>query len=309
MMKWICLTCLTVGFLSCTDSHEEPPLQSFDIERIDKMIYDYPNGIDIDSLEPGVNLYISMMGLDDISQDSALTLLNESRVTKVFGSDIIDRLDSTSGVSPVKVYGDSIAITHVYGIASPYNQQVIISDSIAFIALNHYLGADYEGYRGMPDYMRVLKNPDRIPFDLLEAVIRVNYPYSPTEETLLERMFYEGAIINELCRLTNSTPAKVLGIPEEQYTTFNNNLNIIWQTIAANNLLYSTDNKEIDRLIQPSPSVDFGQIQLPGKTGRLVGYKIIQSYIKNNNADRFKLLSPQFYSTAQKRLLEAKFRP
>lgn len=34
-----------------------------------------------------------------------------------------------------------------YGILSPYRQQVILVDSVVFVALNHYLGSEHEAYR------------------------------------------------------------------------------------------------------------------------------------------------------------------
>ena len=57
-------------------------------------------------------------------------------------------------------------------------QSIIFVDSVMLIALNHYLGAEYEGYSHFPLYSRLVKEPAIMPFDISEALIATAYPFA-----------------------------------------------------------------------------------------------------------------------------------
>lgn len=189
-------------------------------------------------------------------------------------------------------------------------QQVIISDSIAFIALNHYLKNDYPGYSAIPFYMRSIKTPTRIPIDIAEALIRINRPYSPIENTLLEKMMYEGAVALVTCTATGQGTASVLGIDQDKADEVDRRLGDWWQQLATERLIYSTSTGDIARFIEPSPSTTLGNMTGPGQTGRIIGLAIARAYIKNNpDTPVAWLLTDDYYGKSQQNLIRSGFTP
>ncbi len=50
-------------------------------------------------------------------------------------------------------------------------------DTVVIVALNHYLGSDYEGYASFPDHLRRLKSAERLPLDVgRHGYVRVTFP-------------------------------------------------------------------------------------------------------------------------------------
>ncbi|MDE7386275.1 MAG: hypothetical protein K2N28_03965 [Muribaculaceae bacterium] len=302
---------------SCSrDNNDVTQYAPMPIERIDLAVSGYPqSAADIQSLEPGIGLYIHLMSADTLNRDDALTALSQNRVTQWFGRDIVERftvadslalpLGRVSALLPE--VSPELKVTNVYGIASPYMQSVIVSDSTVLVALNHYLGSDYPGYETMPSYVREGKTPTRLPADVAEAVVRVRYPYSPVEGTLLERMLYEGAVAEVVAQATGND-GDALGYSIADLDTADHRLKDVWYTLASDGLLYSTADGEISRLVSPAPFSRVGSIELPSKIGRYIGLQIIRSYIKNHpDAKPVTLLENSFYGHPQQRLIESKF--
>lgn len=286
------------------------------IERVDLAIAGYPrSAADIQSLEPGIDLYIHLMSADTLNRDDALTALSQNRVTQWFGHDIVERFTVADSLAQplgrvtalLSEVSPGLKIANVYGIASPYMQSVIVCDSTVLVALNHYLGSDYPGYETMPSYVRDGKTPSRLPADVAEAVVRVRYPYTPVEGTLLERMLYEGAVAQVVANAAGSD-GDALGYDTTDLDNAGRRLKEAWQALASDGLLYSTADSEISRLVSPAPFSRVGSIELPAKIGRYIGLQIIRSYIKNHPGTKpVTLLGNSFYGHPQQRLIESKF--
>ena len=75
-----------------------------------------------------------------------------------------------------------VRVPEVFAIISPFSQSVLVADTLLYIGLNHYLGADYVHYEYFPDYVRALKVRDRILVDVAEALVRSAYPYRPSDD-------------------------------------------------------------------------------------------------------------------------------
>lgn len=289
------------------------------IERIDLFIDRYPSSApDQESLQPGLGLYLRLMTGNATACDSTLAMLHESPVTAVFGKDIRERFTQCDSlarplggtINRLESLLPDVNVTNVYGIASPYMQSVIVSDSIVMIALNHYLGSDYAGYTSMPEYRRCLKRAARVPADVSEALVRINYPYHPTDGTLLERMLYEGAVLRAVSEALGADAAIASGMSSDEYQTVKNNSRAIWEALATERLLYTTSETDITRLTEPGPFSTIGKMQLPARAANIIGLEIIDSYTHENpDTDMQQILSPEFYGKAQQRLIESRFNP
>ena len=316
-MKRILPYCLLGCMLSASCSRDNTDTTEYNpmpIERIDLAVAGYPaTASEIDMLEPGIDLYVQLMSADTVDLDAALRALSQSRVTQLFGRDIIERFTAADSLARplgrvaarLAELSPELKVARLYGIASPYMQSVIVSDSIVFVALNHYLGSDYAGYETMPAFVRRGKTPSRLPSDVAEAVVRVAYPYTPVEGTLLERMLYEGAVAQTVSTATGND---IPGYTTTERESADSKLKDTWLALASDGMLYTTADNEIARLIDPAPFARVGSLELPAQIGRYIGLRIIHSYLKNNPGTQpVEMLQNSFYGRPQERLIESKF--
>lgn len=186
-----------------------------------------------------------------------------------------------------------------YGIVSPRidNRIITYADTATYIVLNFYLGKDFEAYAGFPEYKKLYFERRRIPADVVEAVIAQSYKYTPSENsTLLSRLLYYGALTKVVVDASGVSLADYLGWTPEQMDYATANERLIWLKMASDNLIYSTNPADADRLFNPAPNASIITNETPGQIGRYIGYKIIESYLAANPRTKIQsLLLDTFY--------------
>lgn len=204
-----------------------------------------------------------------------------------------------------------VRIPEIFAIISPFSQSVLVADTLLYIGLNHYLGADYVHYEYFPDHVRVLKVRDRIPVDVAEALVRTAYPYRPSDDypQVVTRLAYEGAVAEAVMCLTDRSEACVLGYDDSQYAWLCDNEQKIWQAIVGGQMLFSTDHTIARSLADVAPHVSVISPEVPGRAGRFIGHRLVKSYIANNpSVSTEHILSPAFYCSPSL-LTSAKYNP
>lgn len=180
-------------------------------------------------------------------------------------------------------------------------ESMVFCDSVMLIALNHYLGSDNDAYEHWPEYMRALKRPDMIPYDMAEALVGTAYPYVPGKQgrDVLSRMLYEGAMAEAKMRLVpDAREENVFGYDAETMADVRENEGFTWNKLVADRLLYSTDEGLLDRLFTPLPASTPISNAAPGRVLRYTGYRIVRSYLdRHPEAELDSLLSPGFYNS------------
>lgn len=191
-----------------------------------------------------------------------------------------------------------VAVPHFFAVISPFNQSVIVADTIVFVGLNHYLGTDYPAYGYFPDFIRGRKVPARLPVDVAEAVVRVNRPFTPSgNPTLLQAMLYEGAVAAAVGRLTGMEAEEAAGFDSAQRGYLASHEDEIWRLMAERQWLYSSDPAVLRGFISLSPATTLLSPDTPGAAGRWVGTRIVGAYLKSHpEASVADLLSPDFYT-------------
>lgn len=179
-------------------------------------------------------------------------------------------------------------------------ESILFVDSVMLVALNHYLGADFEGYSHLPAYMRLVKNKEMLPYDMAEALVATSYPFDgATGSTTLSRLLYEGALgyVKEIL-VPESETAAALGFTSEQYRWLQKNEKGLWRALVSKGLLFDTSESTASRLVDPAPACSDLFPEAPGRTGRYIGYRMLRSYLKKRNDDiqLEYLLSPEFYN-------------
>ncbi len=284
-----------------------------EIERFDRAVAVYPSLPESgrDSLtvrfRPVIDVMGALMRLSDA--DSIMLQLASSQVASVFGPDVESRLpdlrQSETAIGNMRYLvekgGFDIAFPkRIFGILTPYEQSVVLADTIMIVGLNHYLGADYEGYKSFGDYRSRLKTVGRLPYDLAEALIYTSYPYrSDAASTAVSRMIYEGAVVAAVMRIMpNADLADALGYTSDQMKWVAENEARIWRKMVEDNMLFATDRNVAEKLVAPAPYTSLLAQESPGRVGRYMGYRIVEAYISSHpEAEIVSLLSPSFYQS------------
>lgn len=230
-----------------------------------------------------------------------------SQVVEVFTPDVDSVFADTSSVA--KSLGRILARAGEQGLNLPNRryaavvygrpESILFVDSVMLIALNHYLGADYPGYSHWPAYMRAQKTPASLPCDIAEALTATSYPYEAagTDATLASRLLYEGALAHAKTLLTGCTPAQALGYTDDEYRQLLADEAVLWHALIGADLLYDTSPAVADRLVTPAPRASINGTPAPGRVGRFIGYRIVQSYLSSHPTELAILLTPPFYTS------------
>lgn len=297
---------------SISNHNDAPP---FTIYRLDQAIY---KSVQNGDFQATTNDSIMSLGADAITvmlnvghpDDSAYIKYVSSEAIKMFTPKVENKfpnLESIEGDLGIinKNFNQKlpqVKLDKIYSFVSPYRQSIYICDSTLLIALNHYLGAEHEAYNGFEDYIKRNKDARFITYDIVEALISTNITFETNgNDDLLSKMLYEGSIIEAKMQLVpNASLEDALGYTAEELEWANNNEETIWQALVSKELLYTTAYFDIDRILSPAPNTSIIHKDAPGRLGRYIGYKIVNSYIKKHSETTLKdLFISDFYHSQQ----------
>lgn len=222
---------------------------------------------------------------------------------------LLPPLDSVEAILG-KVLGPNSGVT-LYGVIIPYRQSIITTPGgHIFIGLNHYLGADYEGYKGVfPSYLRHRKTISRLPVDVMQARIASLFPPEyGANPTLLTRMLYQGALLEAANDKMGAPDQTLLGLTEEELNWCQENEAEIWKAMMARELLYSTDSSVADRLLQPAPNSNLLSGNAPGQAALFTAVRIIRSFCKKTGTSPRQILEEKLYNDNQT-LIKSEYAP
>lgn len=166
------------------------------------------------------------------------------------------------------------------------DNRVVLADSLLFIGLDNYLGADHEFYQGMSRYVARDLDPDYMVSDVAEAFATSVIPY-PKERSFVSRMIYFGKIVYLKDLLLPQIPdALKIRYTEDELDWAKANEGQIWRYFVERELLYSTDYQLNPSFLDPAPFSKF-RLELdnesPGRIGRYVGWQIVRAYMLNHS--------------------------
>lgn len=312
VFKFFLFSILTISLYSCDSTNSQDKVKIF---RLDEYLGKY---MTMNHSEREINDSLMSSGIEALTymlnfghpDDSAFIKYANSKAVIMFTPDVhkqfpnLNEEEATLSAIKQNLRNElpDIKLYNIFSIVSPYNQSIFIADTTMLLALNHYLGPEHDAYSNFYDYQKLTKDSKFIIYDITEALIATSYPYiRNSEETILNKMLYEGALIEAKMRLIpNASLALALGYSNEQLEWLEENNQQAWDTFISQGLLYSKSLMDFERIFNPSPSTSIIHTESPGRIGRFFGYKIIKSYIQNNKFCNLKqLLSPEFYNSQQ----------
>jgi gliding motility-associated lipoprotein GldB len=168
-----------------------------------------------------------------------------------------------------------------------FRNRVIVTDTIAVIALDSYLGSEHEFYGGISNFLKSNLKQEQIVVDLANAYAK-KYTYHPNRKTLLDEMVYFGKLLYfKDVMIPFKTEAERIGYTKDELDWAIANESYIWRYFVSRELLFSTDSKLPSRFINPAPFSKFYLEDIdtdsPGRLGQYIGWQIVRAYMQQND--------------------------
>jgi len=254
---------------------------------------------------------LKLEGLNAYLQDTVILALYHAAEKTIKTDMILKELETAFGFYKVFYPNDSIPkiITLIPGLDLTV-PSVYIYDDILFVNVDMYLGSDFPYYEAieLPLYIRERCEPAYLPVDIFKKAVVFKHLERVPRTTLIEAMITEG---KKLYFTEMMFPALherfIIGYSEEKYTWANHYLGNTWSYLIEKNELFGKGEQLMRCYIEESPfTKPFGK-DSPGRIGPFLGWKLIQSYMKNHPEVTLPELMQE--SDYQKILNTSKFKP
>ncbi len=176
----------------------------------------------------------------------------------------------------------------VYTCITGFNYSIITSDTILGISLDRYLGSDCEFYPrlGIYSYISARMTPSNVVPDCIYGWADSEWTFDSTgyaSDNVLSRIMHYGKLkYFEKCMLPDTQDSTIFGFTDVQMKFCLNNELQMWQYMIEHDLLFSTDQFEIRKLTEESPFTAYFSSKSPGRAAVWIGFRIIESYMKQN---------------------------
>lgn len=228
--------------------------------------------------------------------NDTLQQMLSSEVNKTFNNFNDTEAEIESLFNHVKYYFEAFTPPRVITTTSDvdYRNRVIVTDSIAIIALDNYLGSNHEFYTNIPKYIKSHFKKEQIVVDLATEYAK-KYIHQAQNKTLLDEMIYFGKqLYFKDVIIPFKTEAQRIGYTQDELNWANTNESDIWRYFVERELLFSTDSKLPSRFINPAPFTKFYLEDIdadsPGRLGQFIGWKMVRAYMEQNKVSLKKML-------------------
>ena len=193
----------------------------------------------------------------------------------------------------------------------------ILTDDALIVGLHLHLGKNYSLYQSpfvretYPSYVSNRFEPDYIPVNCLNNIVKDMFPERSEDKPLVEQMVEKGKRLFLLAKLLPYTEEyKLIGYTDEQLKSCYQNEANIWKLFIQNNLLQTIDNNIIKNYIGESPKTpelwdDNGKFA-PGNIGAFAGWQIVKKY---SSAHPTGTVQQLMQTDAETIFQEAKYKP
>ena len=178
----------------------------------------------------------------------------------------------------------------VFTCITGFNNSIITGDSLLGISLDRYLGADCPYYPRLNiyKYLAARMTPENIVPDCMYGWSSSEWDFAslkyPADNVLAEIIHYGKLKYLEKCMLPETTDDIIFGFTPNQMKFCRNNESQMWQYLIENNLLFSTDQFKIRKLIGEAPFTSYFTNDSPGRAAVWIGFRIVESYMMKNQS-------------------------
>lgn len=182
----------------------------------------------------------------------------------------------------------SFPLPEVFAWTSDFqsSESVLLTDTVAFIFLEHYLGADNEYYSKMPKYMGSVKSSEYMIPDFVHELSTRLAKKELKDNSLINEMIYEGKLLYFADALMpNVEDYRKIGYTAEKLDWCFANEGAVWSYLVNKELLFSVQKSDRQRFVDPAPFSKFYlplDRESPGRIGAWVGWQIVRSYMEHH---------------------------
>ena len=221
----------------------------------------------------------------------------------------IDSLQKTlnTGFSRLHFLYPEWEIPTVYLFVSGFNSSVMYYNNIVGVGIDMYLGSNYPYYNQVVhDYKKQTMRKSCIASDVLNMYLAYHIPYNSKYNRLLEQMIFRGKLMFLLAELLPEEPSwEIIGYSAEQWQWCTMYERAIWNRIMEKRDLFKTESSILSSYMNNGPFTAEVTQESPGRLGWWVGWRIVDSYMRNNanitlhqlfeETDAQKILEQSFY--------------
>lgn len=199
-------------------------------------------------------------------------------------SQIEDEL-STAFTNIKAVYPD-FQIPVVQTVITGLYKDLFISDSLIVIGLDFFLGseASYKpNPREIPSYMLERYTRDYMSSHIINDIALRYIQSTRDDNTMLAEMIDYGKSYFFTSQVLPCLDIRLIaGYDVDEYKEISSNEKIIWSSFLTNEVVYETSHIIKNKFIGERPKIPEIGNQCPGRIGRWIGYRILESYAKHS---------------------------
>ena len=167
---------------------------------------------------------------------------------------------------------------------SGLSQDLFVSDSLVIIGLDFFLGpgATYRPI-GQPQYILKRYQKEYIAPSIILLMTNALVATDYKDESMIADMIFYGKSFFVSEKVLPCTPDSIfLAYSAQEIADIDVNESIIWANVIENELLYETNHIIKQKFLGERPKTLEISPRCPGRIGRWVGWRIIQSYMENH---------------------------
>jgi hypothetical protein len=188
----------------------------------------------------------------------------------------------------LKQYFPDSLTPRIIAFNSGFNYGVLPTDSVLGFGVEWFVGRDspvvqYLSPDIFPQYRKDRMRPEMLVPSVVKGWLQVHYTRDVRGADLLTNFIVIGKVMALLDALLPETDAslKFAYTPKQLKWCEDNEFNV-WKEIVAKELLYSKDNKQIDRFMSDGPFTSGFPRESPGHIGEWIGYQMVEGYLEKN---------------------------
>jgi hypothetical protein len=275
------------------------------VERLEEALFSKTDQLGVENFLTENNTFSKVfLNSDQYPHDSILALrisrlLQNKSIDTLFQEAItefgdISELTGTleEGIGRLKSLYPDMPTPRLQTIVTGLYNDLYISDSLIIIGLDFFIGNDAT-YKPLeiPEYVLRRYNKEHLSAIILKFLAG-DKVQAGNSSTLLSEMIDFGKTYYLTKRLMPCTPDSILlGYSAMDMKRSLENESIIWATLIQNEALYDTNHILKRRFLGERPSVYEISQDCPGRIGAWVGWRIVESYMEQNNVSLLELVN------------------
>jgi len=221
--------------------------------------------------------------LQDFLSDTTFQSINKKTLATYRNISVLEK-DLTTAFGFLNYYFPKINTPEIYFFVSGFNRSILLDKNMAGVGVDLYLGSDEPVYEYIVyEYMTPRMRPECVVPEIITAILYEAFPPDDKVYRLLDNMLYHGKIMYLLsAALPAAKPNDLIAYTKFQWEWSRKYEREIWESIATQQYLYSSDISLIRKFIGEAPFTTPVSQESPGRLGIWVGWQIINSYMGKN---------------------------